>query len=1092
VGDACDNCPAINNPGQENNDDDDFGDVCDICPDDTDPEQLDSDGDDVGDACDNCPDIPNTDQTDTDGDDIGSICDNCPSVANPEQEDGDFFCVDAGAPWMLPICYPDPDGRGDVCDNCPDVPNYDQANSDTDDLGDACDNCPTVYNPDQTDDDGDVLAYYTFDDSENLGYDSVGGYHGTVVEGTVPIEWTAEGKVGGAVVFDGGRSRIETLLNLDQSAHSPGYTVEMWFRPKTWGSYPGWLLTTKNDDAPYAWTIKGSDYWTVFSGEGVSNYPKTTGFEVDTSAWQHLAAVFIPGIGVKFYMNGEATLIESIGYTDLDSDLWIGWDPFGTHPGSNGMYGTMDELIVFQGVLSADTIRAHYRDGYYGAPYSNLADGAGDACDNCPGVWNPQQCDHDEDGIGNSCEPSPPFLDLDCDGCPNFVDDYPYASGVGIDSDHDGLPDDCDRCPGVRSTNYYDIDDDGEGDVCDCDDVLLSENEDGVDCGGLCPNTCIDLPEGMSNVQAIRLAGAPDDGIIDIVFLPEAGYTLAFTQFREDVIDLIRTRYFTLDTHTSGYALPADYKNKFNFYVYTGGYGTDEGCSGTVPEGFYADVPDVDTTGVLRNSDSGGGCANGQGIGTRFEAPGRLGGVVIHESGHAVFGLIDEYCGDTWYPSVEADLPDMTNVWLSEEDCEAAAAAEGWTDGMCVEIETLDTDCTPDADEVWKYDNDWCVMDSANLDFDLACSRRIAHVLYSLAPTASEGILIRLHINADDEISFLGAHVVAGHPDPNLHEGPLAVEILSSDDQTIHSFSIWDPRVERGEGGSFNPEIDFPLIVPYHEGYGTVVVSDKGTGEEKIRIPIDSVERCDDGIDNDGDGLIDCVDDDCEWANCDVADPCARGKCQSGSCQPAYELCCYDGIDNDGDGHTDCADINCERLTCDDGGICTEGDGICNSGVCDGAAETCCTDAADNDQDGLIDCDDPDCAGTPACGLVTVDIDVKPGSYPNCFNVDGKGIIPVAILGSAEFDVTQIDVSTLNFGGLLVSVKNNGTLQCAFEDVSGDFSTPAGMPDGYTDLVCQFADDLALWSPDDGTATLTGMLLDTSWFEGTDDICLVP
>jgi hypothetical protein len=124
-------------------------------------------------------------------------------------------------------------------------------------------------------------------------------------------------------------------------------------------------------------------------------------------------------------------------------------------------------------------------------------------------------------------------------------------------------------------------------------------------------------------------------------------------------------------------------------------------------------------------------------------------------------------------------------------------------------------------------------------------------------------------------------------------------------------------------------------------------------------------------------------------------------------------------------------------------------------------------------------------------GLVMVDI--KPGSYPNSLNVDGHGVIPVAILGSAEFDVTDIDASSLSFGGLAVRVKRQGRLQCSVEDVSGDFNGgPEGAPDGYPDLVCHFVDNPDNWSPGDGEATITGTLIDGTPFAGSDEITVVP
>ena len=120
---------------------------------------------------------------------------------------------------------------------------------------------------------------------------------------------------------------------------------------------------------------------------------------------------------------------------------------------------------------------------------------------------------------------------------------------------------------------------------------------------------------------------------------------------------------------------------------------------------------------------------------------------------------------------------------------------------------------------------------------------------------------------------------------------------------------------------------------------------------------------------------------------------------------------------------------------------------------------------------------------TTASATEEVDIDIKPGSDPNCFNANGHGVIPVAILGGSTFDVTLVDTSGLLFGGLAVRVRGNKGPLCNFEDSDGDT---------ILDLVCHFEDDSTNWNPGDGVATVIGTLLDSTAFEGTDSICVVP
>jgi hypothetical protein len=115
--------------------------------------------------------------------------------------------------------------------------------------------------------------------------------------------------------------------------------------------------------------------------------------------------------------------------------------------------------------------------------------------------------------------------------------------------------------------------------------------------------------------------------------------------------------------------------------------------------------------------------------------------------------------------------------------------------------------------------------------------------------------------------------------------------------------------------------------------------------------------------------------------------------------------------------------------------------------------------------------------------ILRVFVDIKPGSDPNCFNANGQGVIPVAVLGSESLYVSDIDQTTLSFGGADVRVRGNKGPFCGLEDVNSD---------GFDDIVCHFEDNPDYWEPGQDDATLSGKLLDGTEFEGTDSICIVP
>jgi MYXO-CTERM domain-containing protein len=110
-------------------------------------------------------------------------------------------------------------------------------------------------------------------------------------------------------------------------------------------------------------------------------------------------------------------------------------------------------------------------------------------------------------------------------------------------------------------------------------------------------------------------------------------------------------------------------------------------------------------------------------------------------------------------------------------------------------------------------------------------------------------------------------------------------------------------------------------------------------------------------------------------------------------------------------------------------------------------------------------------------------LDIKPGSNDNPLNLKSKGVLPVAVYGSADLDVTQIDLATLLLNGVGVRVKPNGDYHASFDDINGD---------GVMDLVLHFATQALGIDPADVELLLTGMLTDGTEIEGGDGIRTVP
>ncbi len=112
--------------------------------------------------------------------------------------------------------------------------------------------------------------------------------------------------------------------------------------------------------------------------------------------------------------------------------------------------------------------------------------------------------------------------------------------------------------------------------------------------------------------------------------------------------------------------------------------------------------------------------------------------------------------------------------------------------------------------------------------------------------------------------------------------------------------------------------------------------------------------KCRDNRDNDGDGLIDCDDPDCDTTMvfCDDPESIKENTAEK----------CIDGADNDGDFLLDCDDPDCDTTMT----FCNTASSASEMEYEENTLEKCMN-GADDDNNSYIDCDDPGCESLKYC-----------------------------------------------------------------------------------------------------------------------------
>ena len=110
----------------------------------------------------------------------------------------------------------------------------------------------------------------------------------------------------------------------------------------------------------------------------------------------------------------------------------------------------------------------------------------------------------------------------------------------------------------------------------------------------------------------------------------------------------------------------------------------------------------------------------------------------------------------------------------------------------------------------------------------------------------------------------------------------------------------------------------------------------------------------------------------------------------------------------------------------------------------------------------------------PPC--VEVEIDIKPGSYPNSINLKSRGKVPVAILTTDNFDAYDVDPDTCVFAGA-------NPLRWKMEDIDND---------GDYDMLFHYRTLELDLNQNSTEASLEGEIYDGIQIIGTDSVNIVP
>jgi len=195
----------------------------------------------------------------------------------------------------------------------------------------------------------------------------------------------------------------------------------------------------------------------------------------------------------------------------------------------------------------------------------------------------------------------------------------------------------------------------------------------------------------------IRLS-ADSSQAIDVVFIPDTDFNGNDIDFINAVTNLVNQGYLSSQPFAQ-HVRP--WRGLWNFYVtYQTSHDPTAPCNGS-PANWTALRAVVDN-GVKVHKTPLRDCSYfGPENGAMMSVTAGDFPTLLHESGHGVFGLADEYCCDGGYRQPSNAVIPQPNVFSSLNNCQSNAAGHGWPITDCTQI------CSPGGQCVnwWRSDN---------------------------------------------------------------------------------------------------------------------------------------------------------------------------------------------------------------------------------------------------------------------------------------------------------------------------------------------------------------------------------------------------